>query len=243
MNKTIKALLVFSLLVNIILLIILIPYYIEKRNKKNYFNFDIYKENNISDKGNEKNKIVFIGNSITENWVNLNSYFFSSNNYLNRGVGGQTSSQLLLRFQQDVVELDPAVVVINAGTNDIAQGDGFYDPVYTLKNIKSMVDIAQAHRIEVILTAVLPAEKYKISYFKTVRDVQPLIDNFNKEIRLYAEEEGIPFVDYNTAMRNNRGWLKDNLTFDGVHPDASGYKVMEKLIKSTIDSIMINKIN
>lgn len=239
MSKTYKILFLFSVCLNIILFIFLFSYLIEKKNTKDYFYFNKYERSNVSliKEGNPC-KTVFIGNSITENWIHTNPDFFIENEYINRGIGGQTSSQLLLRFYQDVVELKPKVVVINAGANDIARGDGFYSLVFTLNNIRSMTDIAKTNKIKVILTAVLPAEKYRTSYFNTVNEVQPEIDNLNKYIKSYARINDIPFIDYNTVLRDEKGYFKDDFTFDGVHPGPEGYKVMEGLIKPIIDSIL-----
>lgn len=239
MSKTYKILFLFSVCLNIVFIIFLFPYLIEKRNGKDYFNFNKYEGSNVSlMKEGKVCKVVFIGNSITENWIHTNTAFFTENGYINRGIGGQTSSQLLLRFYQDVIELKPKVVVINAGANDIGKGDGFYDLIFTLNNIKSMADIAKANNIKVILTAVLPAEKYKISYFTTIENIQPQIDNLNKFIKSYARMNDISFVDYNTDLRDDKGYFKDDLCFDGVHPNLEGYKVMEGLLKPIIDSIL-----
>lgn len=238
MNKTIRILFVFSLLLNVILLAFLFCNSMEIKDNKDYFNFSKYKYSNIRPDDNGIPNAVFIGNSITENWMNVNPGFFYSNGYICRGTGGQTSSQLLLRFHQDVVSLKPQIVVINAGTNDIAGGDGFYDLEFTLNNIKSMVDIAHANDIAVILTAVLPAKEYKTSYFNTVTDVQPKIDELNNEIKLYAKAKNISFADFNELMRDDKGYIKESMTFDGVHPNIEGYKVMELLIKAVMDNIL-----
>lgn len=240
MSKTNKVILLISVCINIVLIAILFyPKFAGEKTFDTYFSFDRYKSDNISLKRAGNAKVIFIGNSITQNWININSGFFVSNGYTCRGIGGQTSSQLLLRFYQDVIELNPRVVVINAGTNDIAMGDGFYDPRFTLNNIKAMVDIATENDIKVILTSVLPAKEYKTSRFDTIKDVVPDVEDLNEEIERYAGERSLHFINYNKFLRDENGYFNKNLTFDGVHPNAEGYKVMEELIKPIIDSILV----
>jgi lysophospholipase L1-like esterase len=206
---------------------------------EDYLNLTTYSNDNALIRKQGNTKVVFMGNSITKNWANLDPDFFVSNGYINRGIGGQTSSQMLLRFYRDVVELKPKVVVINAGTNDIARGDGFYDPVFTLDNIKAMAEMAVANDIRVVLTSVLPAKEYKTSRFNTVENVGTDIDNLNKEIKEYAKGRHIYFVDYYNMMNDRQNHLRSDLTFDGVHPTVEGYKIMEDLIKPIIDSILV----
>lgn len=181
-------------------------------------------------------KVIFIGNSITEGWVNMRPDFFVSNNYVGRGIGGQTSPQLLLRFRQDVVDLRPQAVVINIGTNDIAENTGKYNAQYTIDNIRSMADIAKANGIKVILSAVLPVGEYP--WRKEITNVPEKIDALNKEIKDYADANGFAYIDYNSPMRQDDGSMIQNYARDGVHPTDEGYAVMEIIAKKVIDKVL-----
>ncbi len=198
-------------------------------------NFNRYATANEEIKG-EKINVVFIGNSITEGWVNMRPDFFASNGYVGRGIGGQTSPQLLLRFRQDVVELKPKAVVINIGTNDIAENTGKYNPQFTIDNIRSMADIAKANGIKVILSAVMPVGEYP--WRKEIKNVPQIIDALNKEIKAYAEANGFAYIDYNTPMRAADGSMIKEYATDGVHPTAKGYEIMEELANKTIKKVI-----
>ena len=204
-------------------------------------NLERYAESNedLLSLGIKKHAVIFIGSSSTEGWAKTRPEFFSSNNYIGRGIGGQTSPQMLLRFRQDVVSLEPEVVVINAGTNDIAENTGKYSLSFTLGNIKSMVEIAQANDIKVILTSVLPAGEFR--WNQDITDAPQKIDTLNKEIKSYAKKKGIPYVDYNIKMRKEDGSMKNGLSGDGVHPTEEGYQIMEQQVKSVIDKILKKK--
>ncbi len=179
-------------------------------------------------------QVVFMGNSITENWVRFHPEFFKNNGYVGRGIGGQTSYQFLLRFREDVIQLRPKLVVINAGTNDIAENTGTYHEDYTFGNIVSMVELAQANHIKVILTSVLPATCFK--WNPTIEEVASKIAKLNMRIAHYAQKHHILYVDYYTEMIGNDGKeLNPAYTKDGVHPTLDGYMIMEKLIKNAID--------
>lgn len=181
-------------------------------------------------------RVVFMGNSITENWAGMRKDFFASNNYIGRGISGQTSSQMLLRFRQDVIDLKPAVVIINAGTNDIAENTGRYNPLLTLGNIKSMAELAEANGIKVILSSVLPAAS--IPWNKEVEYVADKIEVLNASIKAYAKEKGFPYIDYYSEMKDKDRALISTYGSDGVHPVAAGYEVMEKVAKPVIDAAL-----
>lgn len=182
-------------------------------------------------------RVVFMGNSITEGWVNCHPDFFSENGYVGRGISGQTSYQFLLRFRQDVINLKPAVVVINAGTNDIAENAGPYNEEYTLGNIISMVELAQANHIRVILTSVLPAASF--GWRPDIKDVSQKIEDLNSRIVQFARLHQIPYVDYYKEMvyGENKA-LNPAYTHDGVHPTAEGYVVMEEIIQKTLRTVL-----
>jgi len=180
--------------------------------------------------------VVFIGNSITEGWANQHPDFFTAHNYVGRGISGQTSPQMLLRFRTDVVALKPKVVVINAGTNDIAENTGKYDASYTLGNIQSMAEIAKANGIQVVLSSVLPTGKFP--WKEEIKGVSALVDDLNKHIKRYAFENNILYIDYNSLMRDSEGAMRADLSEDGVHPIGKGYDIMENLIQPTLDNIL-----
>ena len=186
--------------------------------------------------GKKDKRVVFIGNSITEGWVRNSPEFFTSNNYVGRGIGGQTSPQLLSRFRQDVIKLNPVAVVINVGTNDIAENTGPYNWEFTFDNIKSMADLARANGIKVILSSVLPVYEYPWS--KEIIDVTGKISSLNAMIEAYAKEKKYAYIDYYSHMCDERNGLKSNYGDDGVHPNAEGYKVMEAVAKPIIDKII-----
>jgi lysophospholipase L1-like esterase len=181
-------------------------------------------------------RVVFIGNSITEGWVNQRPAFFSSNHYIGRGIGGQTSPQLLSRFRSDVIDLKPVAVVINIGTNDIAGNTGEYDPVFTLGNIMSMAELAKANGIKVILSSVLPVAEYP--WRKEIKNVPDKIEALNANIRAYAEKNGFAYIDYYAVMHDERKALISSYGDDGVHPNAEGYAVMERVAKAVIDKVI-----
>lgn len=232
-----KVVFVISLILNIVLLIILL---LAKQSKeiKDHFDFSRYvSENNKIKvtKDSTLQQVLFLGNSITANWINLSQAFFSENKFLNRGVGGQTSTQLLLRFQQDVVALGVKKVILNTGINDIGEGDGFYDPRLTIQNIQSMVDIAKQNDIELILSSVLPATDIYINRWMKINNVQEKIEILNEEIITLASDNNLKYIDYNSKLRNTNGTFNDLYTFDGVHPNFEGYKIMEALVLEYIN--------
>lgn len=185
---------------------------------------------------NKEKRVVFIGNSITEGWVNMHPEFFTSNNYIGRGIGGQTSPQLLSRFRQDVIDLHPKAVIINIGTNDIAENTGVYDPEFTLGNIKSMAELAKANNIKVILSSVLPVGEYP--WRKEIKNVPDKIAALNKGIQEYAEKNKFAYIDYFAVMHDENRALIGTYGNDGVHPNALGYDVMEKVAKTIIDKVV-----
>lgn len=185
---------------------------------------------------NKEKRVVFIGNSITDGWASQRPEFFSENNYVGRGIGGQTSPQLLSRFRQDVINLKPKAVVINIGTNDVAENTGPYDPEFTLGNIKSMAELAKANGIKVILSSVTPAGEYP--WRKEIKNVPDKIKALNKEIEAYAKANKFAYIDYFSEMCDENGALRSNLGDDGVHPNAEGYAIMERLAKKVIDKVV-----
>ena len=185
----------------------------------------------------EQRSVVFMGNSITENWARMRPQFFSSNGYVGRGISGQTSYQFVVRFRQDVIDLQPQVVVINVATNDVAENTGPYDEDRTMGNIMTMVELAQAHDIKVILTSTLPAAKF--GWRPQITDAAEKIARLNKRIEAYANEMGITYVDYYAKMvKGERRALNPAYSKDGVHPTVAGYEVMEPMIKKAIETVI-----
>ena len=183
-------------------------------------------------------RVVLMGNSITDFWPTTHPEFFSENKLIGRGISGQTSYQFLLRFREDVINLKPKVVVINYGTNDIAENTGAYNEDLTFGNVCSMVDIARANGIKVILASCLPAEAF--SWRKEITGSMDKIRHLNKRVQEYAQQQKIPYVDYFSAMVNDEGTgMKASYAKDkpGVHPNAEGYAVMEKLLLPVINKL------
>lgn len=183
-------------------------------------------------------RVVFMGDSITEMWTKYRPDFFANPVYVNRGISGQTTPQMLVRFRSDVLDLKPEVVVILAGTNDIAgnTGDATVDKIAGF--IMSMSDLAAANGIKVVLCSVLPAIDY---LWYPGREPAPKIIKLNSMLREFAEEKGFGYVDYHSAMVDDQGGLKvPEYTSAGdlVHPNAAGYEVMEALVVPAVDAAL-----
>lgn len=178
-----------------------------------------------------ENRVVFMGNSITIGWLNKRPEFFERKPYINRGISGQTTPQMLLRFRQDVIDLKPKVVVILAGTNDIAGNTGPSTPKMILDNIKSMTELAKANGIKVIISSVLPAFDYP---WKPGLNPNEKIPALNKMLKEYTEANGHIYLDYYTAMADDRNGLPKKYADDEVHPTEAGYAVMEPLVEAAI---------
>ncbi len=181
--------------------------------------------------GKHENRVVFMGNSITEGWSQHDSTFFQNKPYINRGIGGQTTPQMLIRFKQDVIDLQPKVVVILAGTNDIAGNTGPSTLKMIVDNIGSMAEIAKANDIAVIISSVHPAFDYP--WRKGLKPNEK-IPALNKLLKEYASKQNIIYLDYFSAMVNDQNGLKEAYTYDGVHPNKKGYQVMAPLAEAAI---------
>ncbi|HSZ08217.1 MAG TPA: SGNH/GDSL hydrolase family protein [Steroidobacteraceae bacterium] len=170
-------------------------------------------------------KVVFIGDSITENWVAADPQLFTDG-VIGRGISGQTSPQILLRFFQDVIELRPQLVHIMAGTNDIAGNTGPTTEQAFENNIVAMVDLARAHHIQVALSSILPASSFS---WKPGLSPAATIKELNSWLRSYARKSHIRYVDYYAVLTDSEGGFKAKLSDDGVHPNRDGYAAMRKL--------------
>ena len=176
-------------------------------------------------------RVVFMGNSITESWPKFHPEYFSSSGYIPRGISGQTTPQMLVRFRSDVIDLEPEIVVLLAGTNDIAGNTGPTTLEEILGNIVSMCELAKSNGIKVILASVLPAYKYP---WKPELNPAEEIFELNQMLKLYAASADIIYLDYFSAMSDQRKGLIDKLSYDGVHPNKAGYDVMEALVESAL---------
>ncbi len=200
-------------------------------------NLERYIEENklLWDASSGKTRVVFMGNSITESWGEIDSSFFSGKSYVNRGISGQTTSQMLLRFRQDVIDLYPAVVVILAGINDIAENTGPIALTDVFGNIISMCQLARANNISVIISSVLPAADFP--WRPELRPAEKVI-TLNSMLKTYCDENNIMYLDYYSHMVNNKKGLDKELSEDGVHPTLAGYKLMEPLAEQAISQAL-----
>jgi len=177
--------------------------------------------------------VVFIGDSITQGWFDMVPGFFTPGRQ-GRGIGGQTTPQMLLRFRQDVIDLKPQVVQIMAGTNDIAGNTGPMTPDQTKANLMSMAELAQAHGIRVILASIPPADGFP---WRPGLDTAPKIAALNGWIRDYATRIGATYADYWSALHDGQA-LRASLTYDGVHPNKAGYAAMAPVAEAAIRAAM-----
>ena len=204
---------------------------------QDWANLNKYKEANFLLNVDMKSdqRVVFMGNSITEGWVHMRPDFFTQNPYIGRGISGQTTPQMLVRFRQDVIDLNPAAVVILAGTNDIAGNTGPMTLEEILGNIKGMAELASANEIKVVLCSVLPAYDYP---WRPGLKPNEKIPALNAMIETYAKSRGHVYLDYFAAMADDRNGLPKIYAEDEVHPTLAGYKVMEPLVKSAIEEAL-----
>lgn len=184
-----------------------------------------------------EDRVVFMGDSITDAWIRKEPAFFSDNPNVCRGISGQTTPQMLIRFRPDVIELKPKVVVILAGTNDLAQNTGPMTPEETLGNLISMTELAKANGIRVVLSSVLPATDF--GWRKELGNPAERIIALNAMIKDYAEKNGCVYLDYYPAMVNGEKGLKQEYAQDSVHPNKAGYDVMAPLAEKAIAQALL----
>ena len=180
-----------------------------------------------------QNRVVFFGDSITDSWK-LEQYF-PGKPYVNRGIGGQTTPQMLVRFRQDVIELHPKAVVILAGTNDIAGNTGPMRTEDIEANLSTMADLAKAHHIAVIISSILPVHNYtpKSQDFFAQRPMARILE-VNRWLQDYCAKSGITYLNYFSALVDDKGLLKKELADDGLHPNDAGFKIMAPLAEAAI---------
>jgi lysophospholipase L1-like esterase len=199
-----------------------------------------YREANalLGDPAPGENRVVFMGNSITDGWARYFDSQFPGKPYIGRGIGGQTTPQMLVRFRQDVIALKPAVVVILAGTNDIAGNTGPSTLEMIQDNLASMADLARANGIRVVLSSILPAHDYP---WKPGLEPGPKIVAVNRWMKEYAARNDMVYLDYHSAMVDDRLGLPPTLANDGVHPTEAGYRLMAPLAEQAIAEALAGK--
>ena len=204
---------------------------------QDWFGFNRFKAENdkIKASGNYP-KVVFMGNSITENWIYYHPNFFSDNNFCGRGISGQTSSQMLVRFTADVVELHPKAVVIMAGTNDVAHNDFYVEPEKVVENIIAMCNLAKANGIVPIISSIPPCSEFP--WRKEIKTPGQTIVNINKSLKEYADKNGIIYVDYHAALADENLGLPKTLSSDGCHPNPDTYFTMEEMVLKAIRNVI-----
>lgn len=184
----------------------------------------------------EDSKVVFMGNSITEGWLNRKLDFFHNPAFINRGISGQTTPQMLLRFRQDVIDLQPKAVVILAGINDIAENTGHISIEEIFGNIKSMSELALANNIKVVLCSVLPAKEFP---WRMHIDPKPKVEALNKLLKAYSKEhDNIIYVNYYDVLKTEENGLPANLTTDEVHLSLEGYRTLEPMVLKGIEKAL-----
>lgn len=183
----------------------------------------------------QKNWVVFMGDSGTQGWTEKDPDFFTDNHFIGRGINGQTTPQMLLRFRQDVIELSPKVVVILGGANDIAGNTGPSSIDMIMDNLMSMVELAQANHIKVVLCSILPSNHYY--WIPELKPADSIIE-LNQRIKAYAQENRIPFVDYYTPLVDDEKGLNAAYRIDSAHPSLEGYKIIEPLVVEGINQAL-----
>ena len=199
---------------------------------QDFANFARYEKENAQVKSqNTFPTAVFMGDSITEGWFSTDPKFFTDNNFVGRGISGQTTSQMLLRFREDVINLHPKKVVILAGTNDIAENNGPISLDKVFGNIVSMVELAKANKIKVILCSVLPA--YDFPWRHGLEPANKVLE-LNKMIKDYAQKNQIAYVNYHSFLKDEKNGLPVNLADDGIHPNKDCYTKMEEILMKSM---------
>lgn len=213
----------------------------EDRFHNDWANLERYRGENarLGPPAKGEERVVFFGDSITDSWGRTVGTFFPGKPYVNRGISGQTTPQMLVRFRQDVIALRPKTVVILAGTNDIAGNTGPATLEMIEDNLASMAELAKANGIRVVLASVLPA--YRFPWRPELKPAEK-IAALNSWIKTFAAKNKIVYLDYYSAMVDERSGLKAGLTSDGVHPNAAGYAIMSPLAEKAITEAMRGRL-
>lgn len=200
---------------------------------QDWFGYNVYKADNeriIAAK--DYPEVVFMGNSITELWAYYHPNFFSDNHFCGRGISGQTSAQMLVRFTDDVVALHPKAVVIMAGTNDVAHNDYWVSPERVVENIIAMCNIAKANGIVPIISSIPPCKEFP--WRKEIKNVGQTIVDINNSLKEYAASNKIVYVDYHAALADEQLGFPKSMSDDGCHPNADTYYIMEEMVLKAI---------
>jgi len=223
----------------LIIAFLLAVYGFENTYAQDWPNLKHFKEENaqLMVPNSTEKRIIFMGNSITEGWLNIHSEFFSGKPYVNRGISGQTTPQMLLRFRQDVIDLKPSAVVILAGINDIAGNTGPSTIDMIFDNIISMVELAKANSIKVLICSVLPANDFP---WRPGMEPAEKVMALNSKLQNYATKNNLVYVDYFSVMVDEYNGLKEELGSDGVHPNKEGYLIMEPILEKAL-GVTFNK--
>ena len=204
---------------------------------QDWFGFNRYKaDNDIIIANKEYPDVVFMGNSITDNWAYFHPDFFISNNYCGRGIGGQTSAQMLVRFTADVIALHPKAVVIMAGTNDVAHNDLYVEPEHVIENIIAMCELAKANGIIPIISSIPPCSEF--CWRTEIKNAAQTIADINNELKAYAKKNNFVYVDYYSALADKNGSFPLTLSDDGCHPLPDTYFTMEEMVKKAINKAL-----
>ena len=200
---------------------------------QDWFGFNRYKADNARiAESHDYPEVVFMGNSITELWVYYHPDFFTEHHFCGRGISGQTSSQMLVRFKADVVDLHPKAVVIMAGTNDVAHNDYYVTPEQVIDNVIAMCQLAKANGITPIISSIPPCSSFP--WRPEVKNPGQTIVDINNSLKGYAKANGIIYVDYHSALANKDLGLPKSLSDDGCHPNLECYLLMENLVLKAI---------
>ncbi|MBC8164875.1 MAG: SGNH/GDSL hydrolase family protein [Bryobacteraceae bacterium] len=201
-------------------------------------NLERYRSHNeaLGPPASGEQRVVFLGDSITDGWGRKNNDFFPGKPYVNRGISGQTTPQMLIRFRPDVIDLKPVLVVILAGTNDLAGNTGPVTIQTIEGNLQSMAELATANNIKVVMSSVMPVCDYH--RMQTDRRPPAKIIALNEWIKNYAAKKGHVYLDYYTPMLDEAGMLRKEITNDGLHPNEAGYALMAPLVQKAIDQVL-----
>lgn len=226
----------FNLLTGFVLSFFFLPIHSTAQDWAGLGNYQQRNAQLKSDSGHQARiRVVFMGNSITDFWIRYDPEFFSQHHFVDRGISGQTSPQMLLRFRADVIDLRPKAVVIECGTNDIAGNTGPSTLEMIEDNIMSMVELARANRIKPILGSVLPANKFP--WRPAVQPADRIIE-LNVWIKGYAKQQHIGYIDYYDQLVDDQKGMRPDYSEDGVHPNQKGYRVMEGLAETVIRKVI-----
>ena len=204
---------------------------------QDWFGFNRYKaDNELIMASKAYPDVVFMGNSITDNWASFHPEFFSTNNFCGRGIGGQTSAQMLVRFTADVIDLHPNAVVIMAGTNDVAHNNYWVEPKGVIDNIVAMCNLAKANGIVPIISSITPCASFV--WRTEIENAGQTIVDINRALKAYAEANGIVYVDYHSALADKQLAFPKDLSEDGCHPNRDTYYTMEGLVLKGIQEAL-----